>query len=172
MTDRPIRSVLSRKSPSDGPISRVHEEKTRRPYCPIRFVWQDDKADASSYGQVASAQPIKRLRSILRTNHKKEFSAQPITSFGWIIFGRTFFGQIILRMNPRLSQSHPSVGLSSDRLSLDGSPLKTELSAQPITSVGRIIFGRTFFGRIILRRNRWLSQSHPSFGLSLDGISS
>ena len=63
--------------------------------------------------------------------------------------------------NRRISQSDPSVGLSSvglssDRLSLDESSLKTELSAKPIASIGRIIFGRiifgrTFFGRIILR---------------------
>ena len=84
--DRPIRSVLSRTSPLDGPISRVHKEKTRLLSRPIRFFWQDDKADTSSYGQVTSAHPIKRLWSILWTNHKKEASAQPITSFGRIIF--------------------------------------------------------------------------------------
>ena len=99
--DRPIRSVLSRTSPSGGTISCVNEEKTRFHLCPIRFVWQDDKADALSYGQVASAQPIKRLRSILRTNHKTEASAQPITSFG----------RIILQTNLRIDQSHPSNGL-------------------------------------------------------------
>ena len=60
------------------------------------------------------------------------------------------------RRNRRLSQSHPLVGLSSDGLYSDGSSLKTELSAKPIASIGRIIlgriiFGRTFFGRIILR---------------------
>ena len=75
------------------------------------------------------------------------------------------------RQNRRLSQSRPSVGLSSDGLSSDGSSfgkivgsanhihrldylrtdfLRTdhpsdESSAQPITSFGRIIFGRTFF---------------------------
>ena len=111
MADRPIRSVLSRTSRSDGPISRVHKEKTRFPSRTIRFVWQDEKVEASSYGQVASDQPIKRPRSILRTNHKTEASAQPITSFG----------RIILRMNLRLCQSHPSVGLSSCGLSSDGS---------------------------------------------------
>ena len=81
-------------------------------------------------------------------------------------FGRTF------RRKHQLSQSHPSVGLSSDGLSLDRSSLKTELSAQPITLIGQIIFGRTFFGRIILRTNRRLSESHPSVGLSSDGLSS
>ena len=40
---------------------------------------------------------------------------------------------------------------SSDGLSSDGSFLKTESSAQPITSTGRIIFERTLFGRIILQ---------------------
>ena len=86
------------------------------------------------------------------------------------------------RQNRRLSQSYQLVGLSSDGLSSDGSSfgrsvssanhiswsdyLRTdflwtnhhfdEASAQPITSIGRIIlgqiiFGRTFFGRIILR---------------------
>ena len=95
----------------DGPISQVHKENTRFPSRPIRFVWQDDKADASSYGQVTSSQPIKSLQSILWTNHKTEASAQPFTSFG----------RIILRTNLRLSQSHPLVGLSSDGLSSDGS---------------------------------------------------
>ena len=172
----------------DGPISRVHKEKTRFPSRPIIFVWQDDKADALSYEQVASAQPIKRLRSILWTNHKTKVSAQPITSFG----------RIILQTNRWLSQSHPSVRLSSDGLSSDGSSfgrivgsanrkasehpldepqdisfgsanhilrtdhLSYELSAQPITS----------FRWIILRTNLRLSQSHPSVGLSSDGLSS
>ena len=47
--------------------------------------------------------------------------------------------------------AHPSFGLSSDGLSLDGSSLKTESLAQPITSIGRIIFRWTFFARIILQ---------------------
>ena len=50
-----------------------------------------------------------------------ESLAQPITSFGRIIFGRTFFRRIILWTNLQLSQSHHLVGLSSDGLSLDGS---------------------------------------------------
>ena len=62
------------------------------------------------------------------------------------------------RRKHRLSQSQPSVelssvglssdGLSSDGLSSVGSSLKTESSAKPIISIGRIIFGRTFFRRL------------------------
>ena len=100
--DRPIRSVLIKTSPSDRPISRVQEEKTRFPSRPIRSVWQDDKADASSYRQVASAQPIKSLRSILRTNHKTKLLYRPFTSFGRTIF----------RTNFHIGQSHPSDGPS------------------------------------------------------------
>ena len=62
-----------------------------------------------------------------RLSQSKGFGA----SFGWTS-----------RRNRWLSQSHQSVGLSSDRLSSDGSSLKTESSAKPITSVDRIIFGR------------------------------
>ena len=160
-----------------------------------------------SYGQVAPAQPIKKASEhpsdepqdrsfgsanhILPTDHPSdEFSAQPITSIGQIIFGWTFFGRIILQTNLWLSQSYPLVGLSSDGLSSDGSSfghihrldylwtdfLRTdhpsdESLAQPITSIGRIIFGQTFFGRIIFRKNLRFSQSHPSAGLSLDGLS-
>ena len=48
------------------------------------------------------------VNHIFRTDHPSdESSDQPITSFGWII----------LRTNRRLSQSHPSVGLSSEGLS-------------------------------------------------------
>ena len=92
---QPIRSVLNRTSRSDGPISRVHQEETRRAARPIRFVSQDDKADASTYKTEASALPIEGLQSILRTNLQTEASAQPITSIGRIIFGRTFFRWII-----------------------------------------------------------------------------
>ena len=111
----PIRSVLNRTSQSDRPISCVHQEETRRAARPIRFVWQDDKADASSYKTEASAQPIKRLRSILRTNLQTEASAQPIKRLRSILWTN----------------------------------LQTEASDQPITYIGRIIFRRTFFGRII-----------------------
>ena len=65
----------------------------------------------------------------------------------WLIqsegFGTSF--KRTTRQNHRLSQSHPSVVLSSDGLSSDGSS----------------------FGQ-----NRRLSQSHPSVGLSSDGLSS
>ena len=131
---------------------QVHQTDQSVAFTNKRFVWQDNKADASSYRQVASAQPIKRLRSILWTNHKTEVSAWPIT----------FFGRIILQTE---SSAHPIT--SFGRIIL-----WTEASAQPITSVGRIIFGRTFLGRIIFRTNRRLSQSHPLVGLSSDGLSS
>ena len=91
---QPITSVLKRTSRPDRPISCVHQEETRRAACPIILVWQYDKVDASSYKTEASAQPVKRLRSILRTSLKKESAAQPITSIGRIIFGRTFFGRL------------------------------------------------------------------------------
>ena len=127
------------------------QEETRHPSHSIRFVWQDDKADASSYKTEASAQPIKSLWSILRTNPQDGIvvSANHIqwSDYLWKDYLRTDDPS---RRNRRLSQSHPSVRLSLDGLSLDGSSF---------------------------RLNRRLSQSQPlvglsSVGLSLDGISS
>ena len=114
--DRPIRSVLSKTSPLDSPISRVQEEKTRFPSLPIISVWQDDKSDTSSYGQVASSRPIKILQSILRTISKTTSSSQPIKSLRSIL--RTIskttsssrpitsFGRIILRTDFLIGQSY------------------------------------------------------------------
>ena len=104
----------------DRPISRVQEEKTRFPSRPIRSIWQDDKADASSYEQVASAQPI------------------------------TSFGRIILRTNLRIDQSHPSDESSFGRtFVLTNQILRTDhpsdgISSRPITSFGQIILRTDF----------------------------
>ena len=161
MADWPIRSVLSKTSRSDGPISRVHEERQGA------LLVQSD-----SSGRTTRRTP-RHTDKLLRLSHSKGFGAS---------FGRT------TRQKLRLSQSHPSDGSSfgrifgsanhihrSDYLRTDF--LRTdhpsdESSAQPITSFGPIIFGRTFFGRIILQTNFRLSQSHPLIGLSSDGLSS
>ena len=124
----------------DGPISHVHQEETRHAARPIIFVWQDNKADASSYKTEVSAQPIERLQSILRTNLQKEASDQPIKRIRsifrtnlqteasaqpikrlWSILRTDFLRtDHPSRQNRWLSQSQQSVGLSSDRLSSDG----------------------------------------------------
>ena len=189
---QPIRSVLNRTSRSDGPISRVHQEETRRAARPIRFVWQDNKADASSYKTEVSAQPIERLQIILRTNLQKEASAQPIKRLRsifrtnlqteasaqpierlWSILRTDFLRtDHPSRRNRRLSQSHSLVGLSSDGLSLDGSSFRLNrrvIQSHPL--VGLSSDGLSS-DRSSFRLNRRLSQSQPSVGLSLVGLSS
>ena len=131
MADWPIRSVLSRTSLSDRPISRIHEERQGA------LLIQSDFSGRTT--------PIKNLRSILRTNPQDEIvvSANHIHRSDYL---RTDFIRTDhpSRRNSRLRKSQPSVRLSLDGLSLNGSSF---------------------------RLNRQLSQSQPSVGLSLVGLS-
>ena len=114
----------SKTSPSDSPISRVQEEKTRFPSRPIRSVWQDDKLDASSYGQVASSRPIKSLRSILRKISKTTSSSRPIKSLR----------SILRTISKTTSSSRPIRILRTDLRTI----FKTKSSSRPITSFRRV----------------------------------
>ena len=90
---------------------------------------------------------------LLRLSQSKGFGAS---------FGQT------TRQNLRLSQSHPSDGSSFRRICVSTNHvLRTDHPSnksayRPITSIGRIIFWTDFR----------LDQSHPSVGLSSDGLSS
>ena len=111
-------------------VQRMIRQKDESSYQPItsfrRIILRTNLRIDQSHPSDGS--PFERIfvstNHILRTDHPSDgLSSRPITSFGRIIFGRTFVStnhilwSDYLWTNFRLDQSHPSVVLSSDRLS-------------------------------------------------------
>ena len=164
--DRPIRSVLIKTSPSDSPISRVQEEKTKVPFSSnqIRLVGRQDgrivirTSCFVSANQKPSEHPFGRSqKQDLRINqsHPSDgLSSRPITSFG----------RIILQTDFRLDQSHHLVGSSFGRTFVSTNHIlwtdhaSDGLSSRPITSFGWVILRTDFSYRPIRSLRRLLNR--------------